>query len=497
MRAILELPDGSKRDLATFPAIFDNEHGRPPINDTGADIQFSAVRIEGGDYLEAIGSVDDFLIPPRASGDPHVWPRGAALPVFSLSPVWGEPAPDHVARVLGELHRTTQIGTIDQFPRMAKMVSILKDDRLPMWPVPGDQDRSFGATDEGWEHRFGPGAPTRTGWYSGALRYGTEGLDNDHYNRTFWRLVNYCRNPSPELWAWCQRFTFGRMLYGQSWAGANVGAARTEKSDETLIVGRQRGQDIVLREKQWIHGVALEALLTGNPLAVAALNKGADYLLSIDPASWHGYWGARVLAMPMDSVTVVGMALPNRRSEAIEWLGRALDEALKFLDRDLWYWPNLGDPTGQTNSPWMQGNLCARISRAKEQYPSLANRGPSDDDLRRLLEGIWTYGVEVVGAYRITEYRWDADADDSDDQDDQGLHNTAWQIPALRYMASRFPRMDALYREALEVVTEFMGSSKEDLRAGVPRSLDMVGARTPSQGLGFRKTAVFPLEMFR
>ncbi len=287
------------------------------------------------------------------------------------------------------------------------------------------------------------------------------------------------------------------MLYGRSWFGPTRGASRNEKSDGSLLAGRQGGNDIVLREKQWVHGVALRAFMTGDPLAEAALDAAADYLLAIDPASWKGYWGARVLSKPLDSVTLLGMVRPNLRARVVDWIGRALDEASLRLDRSLWFWPNRGDAQGIDNSPWMQGDLVARICRAREQYPELAGRGPTDDELLRVIECIWTYGVEVVGDFRITEYRWNADANDADDVDDSGLHNTAWQVPALRYLAARFPRVEPLYREALYVVSNFLGSSKEDLRRGVPLPLDEVGARTPSLGLGWRKTAVFPLDLFR
>lgn len=59
------------------------------------------------------------------------------------------------------------------------------------------------------------------------------------------------------------------------------------------------------------------------------------------------------------------------------------------------------------------------------------------------------------------------------------LGNTAFALPALRMLE---PEMPDEYRNCLELLQRFAGSSIADVAAGIPRPIVEIGYRDPTRG---------------
>jgi hypothetical protein len=158
-----------------------------------------------------------------------------------------------------------------------------------------------------------------------------------------------------------------------------------------------------------------------------------------------------------------------------------------LLDRYDWVWPNLGNGGNAEESPWMQLQVVADILRAWEQFPSTRGTGPSEQDLRNVVDTILSdYGSERVGNYRCVRYRYHTIQTDA-----RFLANSAWLLPALRLLDH------PLYEQQSKLFQEYAGCYVHDVRMRTPRRIEDIGARDARNGSAWTKDILAYLEALR
>lgn len=80
---------------------------------------------------------------------------------------------------------------------------------------------------------------------------------------------------------------------------------------------------------QWITGLFLHHVLTGDPGSLEALHQSGDYLLSLGAPSWSGLYGARMVGWPLDNLVTLWLLDGDKR-----WLreGRGIIRRFQELE---------------------------------------------------------------------------------------------------------------------------------------------------------------------
>lgn len=445
---------------------------RGPVNFRSIDVHIPHIPIEetsDGSFIQDNGSTN------------HTLPAHAAIPILHESPIWNAPDESTIAQIKLVIEETTNVldlGSPDM-ERIRRFISLLEDKNQPL-TVPMSQ------TDMGWQerhfhHTFG--GSERTGWYEGALfRSGANGWDNDHYGRVWWMMIRFVYEPSEvrraQLWPYLLQKCLAHLCYGRFWGGPHKGLARDEKGN-TYVGDSNR----VPYSKQWIENVVAGWLLTGHE-AFDHMIENAVVHYDATPVTkvWQGYWGTRLGARALEEYTTLALVRPLFRTQMVSKAKQMLDQFDVLLDRDHYVWPNLGNNGAAEESPWMHWQVIAAIFRCWELLPETILWGPTEEDLAAVAVNLLEKGSERINGYPLTRYRFHTTTTPA-----RFLANTAFSLPALRYLKEWDSFFTADYHKVREVVSDYAGCYVSDVAAGVGRLPENIGFRDPSQGPAWSK----------
>ncbi|MCB9831086.1 MAG: hypothetical protein H6807_01325 [Planctomycetes bacterium] len=418
----------------------------------------------------------------------HPWTNqvltgGELLPIYSTAISKGVPSTARRNLVLSFLFGITNLGEVASEPRIAHFLSLLEDAGAPASAPQG------AAWDEGWLLRnwsITTGGNPLQGWYRAISTRGGDGLDNWHYNRLLYLALNYMENPSPARWEFGLRQAIAHASWGRHWTGQWRGMCRYEKGD--AIMGEAQGGTW---EKQWSAGLIIWALLSDDPLLWMAVDQSYQMMLQSNPATvWQGYWGARIAAHYLDELMSYWLLT---RDPALLAKAQAFITKCENLLGPGGYWPNLGNQGLAEESPWMQVQLVAAIFRWYEQAPGLeAATGFTRSELCQVGGTIMSLGSTWVNGQQVLLYRFGTTT-----VAPASMHNSAFALPMLRYMAAYDPIWQPLYWQWHGLISNWGGSNFAHFASGQPAALSAIGYRYPTEGLGWSKSMMFYLEAFR
>lgn len=423
--------------------------------------------------------------------DPNGYRLGAqfmlpneAIPILFFHEDHLEPKATHVQTVLDLTKQVTNLSEILNHPRFTKILQNFEDKGQPL-NIP------FGTTDMGWLQRHWhrtAGGRALTGWYRGVCERGEGGFGNWNYDALLCLAMNYMTNPQPALWYFGMRSALAHACYGRHWGGQWAGMARYEKGDEYI------GQNFAVSwAKQWSGGLVMWWLLSGNEILEHAVDEQRKAILRADPKDvWKGYWGSRIAARYLEECLL--HYLVHRDAGLVTKAEQMITNCKNLLDPTETYWPNRGNNGAAEESPWMHAQLVSAIFRWYEHVPNLeTNTGFTKDMLCKIGMDVMTTGTTRIYAGKpIMKYRFH-----TTDVMPSSMHNTAWAVPMLTYMAGHSDQYGALRDEVKTFVTEYAGTTIVDVVNGTPKPISELGYRFPEQGLGWNKVQRFYLNAFR
>jgi len=450
------------------------------------------------------GSDRDFYIPPLPNGQQHVLPANAAIPILRRVEAWALPSEAQFQAVRNIIEMTSNMGVIEEpgYERFKR----LRQHHLggPQLDIGGKEVAKFKDTRiQWWRDNYADslGGTRKRGWYFGTIEgRDANGISNKHYNRLLWMTMALIYETDHEkrlaAWEFYVQQSVSYYAFGRIQNGAQKGYSRTEKGD--VYVGRDsRGIDGTAYEKDWVPNLVGPWLLTGQQMFAQALRDAADFYSAIT-YRWGGAWGARIPGRILENMLQLWMVLPEFRWALEREMGVVLDILSAHLDRNEWFWLNMGNNGKGPMSGWMQLEAVASNLRVHEHVPSLRNRGLTRVecvnvakrvmDTTRGVEG----GSEMVGGYACLRYRFHTTT--GEPMTARFLGNTAFALPALRLLE---PEMPHEYANCRELLQRFAGSSIADVAAGSPRPIEEIGYRDPTRGPAAPKDDLEYLEALR
>lgn len=439
-------------------------------------------------------STTSHYIAPK-TGAPHLIPHYAGVPVVAWDNSWASPDEAHWDVVRAAVFGTTGVESAEKpaWSRIRHLIGLHQDESLT-------QKTPYNETDMGWLQRhftYTHGGQPHVGWYHGtAFRSGSNGYDNNHYQRIFWMLVEMLLEKDTAhrdtvLWPYFVEQSIAHLALGRFWGGPDKGAARDEKG--THLVGDSNRVPV---SKQWVMDLGAGYLMfKGHPAFEEAIRNCADWWFrrGADKA-WQGYWGVRQASHHIEDLVNIALMIPDLRVDCVKHIKDMLHNLDRFLDRDHYVWLNLGNGGAAEESPWMASQAVSACFRSWELLPETQGFGPTKDDLLNVMKEMFTdKGSELIAGFRVLRYRYHTTTHPA-----RYIVNTSWAVPALRHLVNHDPVWAAKqYKETKTLIQEYAGASIAELWAGNPPAPKDMGFRFPPQGGAWPKSLLAAIEAIR
>lgn len=370
---------------------------------------------------------------------------------------------------------TRMNGDLLDAPRIRHLMNLYRDSGAPKGALGSRRDRGW--LQRHWNYRFGS-VPTNSTFDAMALR-GTDGFSAWHYDDTLWMaFAQQGRQGAVETFPIIHAYL--EATWGFVHSGRYAGMRHYEKGHHRI--GAQQNPTW---GKQFVHGLAAWAAITGSETIFETLNALFAQALARPANAWGGDWGAREASNWLAVLECAyGITGDERyRDHALA----AIRHIMALRDPIVGIWLNRGNNGAAPTSPWMQAQLAEVIMR----WIYFHNVGwEFVGELIATMRAIVATGMDTFHGKPRTFYR-------SHPMPDRSGHPLTHNADMARMVLCLAVAQPALYRglydDLVGFISEWAGSSWPDVVAGVPDPIDAIGAEYHEQGAGWLKSTAITL----
>lgn len=436
----------------------------------------------------ALASVNGntWQLPDSAIMRPHVAiPGSDASPYLLGGEVWGfypssilSVDEDRLRFVCDALITERMNRDVYDAPRIRHLLNLFRDRWASEKPDKGKlrqgADRDEGWRLRHWEYRYGAANGPRTSAFHLMAEQWGSGFSAWHYNSTLWYLLAQhekilLEGGEVEPFGLIQAYleaTWGHVRSGR-WAGMR----HYEKGHEHI-----GAQQEPTWGKQFPHGLAAWAVVTGSQTMADLLYELGETALNKPATWWGGEWGAREFGNWLETLECLyGITKDSRYADKA---AQAIAHVFTLIDPISGVWANKGNGGSAPTSPWMQAQLVEKIMRWIWFHRVAVQFTPQ---LLEVARAVVRGGMDRFHGEPRTFYRMLPSIDSSGHP---LTHNADMARMVLLLRHADPGRYSGLYDDLIDIIRTYAGSSWSDIANQTPDNLSLIGAEYAEQGGG-------------